>query len=112
MKKNKAYICPMHSEVSADEPGRCPKCGMSLVEVPPEALRAKWGTIPNTTGKWPRISKNDFLSSCPYPFCSNLVSKNSGMVRFFANFSSSGFCSLWPGFGNCPVGRLAFLLGN
>lgn len=25
------YICPMHSEVVSDQPGRCPKCGMRLV---------------------------------------------------------------------------------
>ena len=26
-----AYVCPMHAEVSSDQPGRCPKCGMKLV---------------------------------------------------------------------------------
>lgn len=26
------YTCPMHPEVTADTPGRCPKCGMNLVE--------------------------------------------------------------------------------
>lgn len=26
------YTCPMHPEVKADEPGRCPECGMDLVE--------------------------------------------------------------------------------
>ena len=25
------YTCSMHPEVSADKPGRCPKCGMNLV---------------------------------------------------------------------------------
>lgn len=25
------YTCPMHSEVHADHPGKCPKCGMTLV---------------------------------------------------------------------------------
>src|SRR3989344_3070215 len=28
----KIYTCPMHPEVIKDEPGSCPKCGMSLVE--------------------------------------------------------------------------------
>ncbi|EKD91466.1 MAG: hypothetical protein ACD_30C00005G0034 [uncultured bacterium] len=28
----KTYICPMHPEVTSDNPGRCPKCGMKLVE--------------------------------------------------------------------------------
>lgn len=27
------YICPMHPEVISDKPGKCPKCGMKLVEV-------------------------------------------------------------------------------
>ena len=29
------YVCPMHPEVTSDEPGqRCPKCGMKLVPKP------------------------------------------------------------------------------
>jgi hypothetical protein len=26
------YICPMHPEVQSNRPGKCPKCGMKLVE--------------------------------------------------------------------------------
>ena len=26
------YTCPMHPEVVQDKPGKCPKCGMDLVE--------------------------------------------------------------------------------
>lgn len=26
------FECPMHPEVVASEPGRCPKCGMKLIE--------------------------------------------------------------------------------
>ncbi len=26
------YTCPMHPEVIQDKPGKCPKCGMELVE--------------------------------------------------------------------------------
>ena len=26
------YTCPMHPEVITDKPGKCPKCGMTLVE--------------------------------------------------------------------------------
>lgn len=29
------YTCPMHPEVIRDEPGSCPICGMTLVQVPP-----------------------------------------------------------------------------
>lgn len=27
-----AYACPMHPEVIRSSPGKCPKCGMDLVE--------------------------------------------------------------------------------
>jgi monomeric isocitrate dehydrogenase len=27
-----AYTCPMHPEVKSDKPGKCPKCGMDMVE--------------------------------------------------------------------------------
>ena len=29
----KMYTCPMHPEVRSDKPGKCPKCGMELVEI-------------------------------------------------------------------------------
>ncbi|MCL5438895.1 MAG: cadmium-translocating P-type ATPase [Patescibacteria group bacterium] len=33
MNKNSViYICPMHSEVRSGRPGKCPKCGMTLIE--------------------------------------------------------------------------------
>jgi hypothetical protein len=28
----KQYTCPHHPEVVQDKPGKCPKCGMDLVE--------------------------------------------------------------------------------
>ena len=27
------YTCPMHPEVKSDKPGKCPKCGMDLVQI-------------------------------------------------------------------------------
>ncbi|PKF75796.1 copper oxidase [Chryseobacterium sp. PMSZPI] len=27
-----SYTCPMHPEVKSDKPGKCPKCGMNLIE--------------------------------------------------------------------------------
>lgn len=26
------FVCPMHAEVTSNEPGKCPKCGMALVK--------------------------------------------------------------------------------
>jgi hypothetical protein len=31
------YTCPMHPEVVSDRPGKCPKCGMTLVPKKPGA---------------------------------------------------------------------------
>jgi hypothetical protein len=28
----KSYTCSMHPEVISDKPGKCPKCGMALIE--------------------------------------------------------------------------------
>jgi hypothetical protein len=28
------YVCPMHADVVRDAPGKCPKCGMTLVPRP------------------------------------------------------------------------------
>src|ERR1700687_1191199 len=28
------FTCPMHPEIRSDQPGTCPKCGMTLVPVP------------------------------------------------------------------------------
>ncbi|MEJ2514032.1 MAG: efflux RND transporter periplasmic adaptor subunit [Gammaproteobacteria bacterium] len=31
------YVCPMHPDVTSDEPGRCPICGMDLVREKPDS---------------------------------------------------------------------------
>ena len=32
MEATKTYTCSMHPEVVSDKPGKCPKCGMELIE--------------------------------------------------------------------------------
>jgi hypothetical protein len=34
------YTCTMHPEVLSDKPGKCPKCGMTLVEKKPAKKKA------------------------------------------------------------------------
>jgi uncharacterized paraquat-inducible protein A len=34
------YTCPMHPEVVTDHPGKCPKCGMTLVPKKEERKRS------------------------------------------------------------------------
>lgn len=35
------YTCPMHPEIKSEHPGRCPKCGMKLVEVGLEKVQTQ-----------------------------------------------------------------------
>jgi FtsP/CotA-like multicopper oxidase with cupredoxin domain len=53
------YTCPMHPEVTSDEPGRCPKCGMNLLPVPATKAIATY-----TCPMHPEIVRNE-PGSCP-----------------------------------------------
>jgi FtsP/CotA-like multicopper oxidase with cupredoxin domain len=47
------YACPMHLEVTSDQPGRCPKCGMKLLaagSVPKPAVAAAAGAMDDHGG--------------------------------------------------------------
>ena len=45
--KKTIYTCPMHPEVQQEKPGRCPKCGMSLV---PKEVETKEDEEPEPPG--------------------------------------------------------------
>jgi Cu(I)/Ag(I) efflux system membrane fusion protein len=45
------YQCPMHPQITSDEPGRCPICGMDLVKVEAEALPAPEAATPDVAGR-------------------------------------------------------------
>ncbi len=40
-KMDKAYSCPMHSDIKSDKPGACSKCGMDLKEKKMEMKKEK-----------------------------------------------------------------------
>lgn len=41
--KDKAmYTCSMHPEVKSDKPGKCPKCGMKMVEKKMDMKKKKY----------------------------------------------------------------------
>jgi predicted nucleic-acid-binding Zn-ribbon protein len=59
--KTVTYTCPMHPEVVKDLPGKCPKCGMPLIEKKEKQLSATMYTckmhpevVMNEPGKCPK----------------------------------------------------------
>jgi FtsP/CotA-like multicopper oxidase with cupredoxin domain len=48
-----SYTCPMHPEVTASEPGTCPKCGMKLVAVAPAVTSYTCPMHPGVTAAEP-----------------------------------------------------------
>jgi hypothetical protein len=57
MEANK-YSCPMHPKVVKNKPGKCPKCGMKLVEkkmeMPNYTCTMHPEVVKNKTGKCPK----------------------------------------------------------
>jgi membrane fusion protein, copper/silver efflux system len=39
LKKVQQYTCSMHPEVITDKPGKCPKCGMTLIKVKAKTVK-------------------------------------------------------------------------
>ena len=39
------YTCPMHPEIISDKPGKCPKCGMDLVQKKSSTSEHKMGMM-------------------------------------------------------------------
>jgi hypothetical protein len=49
---NTIYQCEMHPEVTSDKPGKCPKCGMDLMQVKKtEMKKADNAAAPDSTKK-------------------------------------------------------------
>ena len=66
------YTCPMHPEVISDKPGKCPKCGMTLI-----AKKVKADAAIYTCPMHPEVT-SDKPGKCPK--CGmDLVKKKSPM---------------------------------
>jgi hypothetical protein len=57
------YTCPMHPEVMTNKPGKCPKCGMTLVRV--EAKKVKEAIADVYTCTMHPEVKSDKPGNCP-----------------------------------------------
>jgi len=51
------YVCPMHPDVRADAPGKCPKCEMALISVIP-AVPEDFRLVIEATPKLPKPGEN------------------------------------------------------
>ncbi len=66
------YTCPMHPDVKSDKPGKCPKCGMSLVLVEQKGEAAPQSSDQELSGKEKALkakklleeAKEDLVYSC------------------------------------------------
>lgn len=48
------YTCPMHPDVTSDKPGKCPKCGMTLVLMTQYTCPMHPEVVSNKPGKCPK----------------------------------------------------------
>ena len=55
----KQYTCKMHPEVIQDKPGKCPKCGMKLVEKKVKTVGTAKSKPESTVKHKPKEVKND-----------------------------------------------------
>jgi len=61
--KSIKYTCPMHAEVISNKPGKCPKCGMNLIEKKAEVKKVYTcpmhaDVVSDKAGKCPKCGMN------------------------------------------------------
>jgi hypothetical protein len=71
--KKGLYTCPMHPEIQRDEPGKCPICGMDLVQQEPES-----GNDEELSDKHSSQQEGQITYTCPmHP---EVVTKSAGQL--------------------------------
>jgi rubrerythrin len=63
VKKMQQYTCPMHPEVITNKPGKCPKCGMTLVKMEAKKVMEMKSDV-YTCPMHPEV-KSDKPGKCP-----------------------------------------------
>jgi hypothetical protein len=84
---SKKYTCPMHPEVVTDKPGKCPKCGMTLIEKTDQ----KQGGIHNMHNMKNMKNMNDTTmmkhDSTKMKKCCMMENMSSGQNATFSSFT-------------------------
>jgi transcription initiation factor IIE alpha subunit len=63
LQHTKLYACPKHADVTSNQPGKCPKCGMALIQATKEQM--KEGVMKNySCPVHQEVSKHD-PGKCP-----------------------------------------------
>lgn len=93
------YTCPMHHQVRASGPGKCPICGMTLIPVDPNAGKVSMSMDSASGPAGARTSANAQNAS------GSMSGMNMEMVRLTAaQQQAAGIRSLVPGSGTSSLG--------
>jgi len=96
----KTYVCPMHPEVQAKKPGRCPKCGMKLV-LKEELKTGRKEHQPNKDGLssyTPLVVIIGLITSVSFAITFRHFSAGDNSFRTFISTFMTGFFLVFSGF--------------
>jgi len=79
-----SYVCPMHPQVTASEPGTCPLCGMKLVAADALAVSVQGGPSGHDHGdglEWEDLMPEMNRASDPSNMIWQLIDRETGAVN-------------------------------